>query len=65
MITSPSVISSSSSGMNAWIRSAVSTMITATGRSSERLRMRVVCTCWLAPYPSIPRSTEAPARPAR
>src|ERR687898_2241049 len=49
MITSPAVISTSSSGRNARIRSSVSTMITTMGRSSDSGRMRVVWMWFDAP----------------
>src|SRR2546427_449414 len=64
-ITRPSVMSSSRSGRKLWIASSVSTMITAIGRSSDSDRMRVVWMWLEAPYPSTPRNTDAPARPAR
>ena len=47
------------------MRSSASTMMIARGRSSERLSSRAVW-MWLdAPNPSMPRSTLAPASPAR
>src|SRR5581483_3882491 len=63
-ITSPSVIRSSRSPRNARTRSSVSTMTTATGRSSDSDRSRVVWMWLEAPYPSTPRNTDAPASPA-
>ena len=41
-----------------------STMITAMGRSWERLSSRAVWIWLVAPKPSMPRSTVAPASPA-
>ena len=43
--------------------SAVSTISTTIGRSSESRRILEVWMCELAPNPSIPRTTVAPARP--
>jgi hypothetical protein len=59
----PSVTSSSSWGRKELIRSAVSTTMIASGRSSPRLSNRVVCTRDDAPNPSMPRKTLAPASP--
>src|SRR5262249_22471339 len=65
MMTSPSVTNSSSWGRNPRIRSSASTTTIATGRSSDSDSSRLVCMREEAPYPSMPRSTLAPARPAR
>jgi len=46
------------------MRSGASTMMTATGRSSERLTIREAWIRLEAPNPSQPRITVAPAIPA-
>ncbi len=60
----PPVITSSSVGRKASMRSGVSMMVTATGTSSLRLRSRSVWIWFVPPYPSNPRMAVAPARPA-
>src|SRR5690606_33039235 len=60
----PSMVRSSSCSRKASMRSGVSMMTTATGRSSDRDSRRVVWIRELLPKPSMPRSTLAPASPA-